>query len=182
MLIDLSQIEKLVAKDTLRTQLLTAVCDLKINDWYIAAGCIRNFIWDNLYGNKITMNFTDIDVIYFDPTDTTQEHDLYYEDKLNIAIPGFNWSVKNQARMHLRNQDAPYQNSLDAMRFWPEKQTAIGVTISEYGKISVVSPFSDSLFMDCITRNPIKNNITIFQKRLATHDWLTKWPQLQVEY
>lgn len=31
--------------------------------------------------------------------------------------------VKNQARMHLRNGDRPYQSATDAMRYWPETAT-----------------------------------------------------------
>ena len=49
------------------------------------------------------------------------------------------WSVKNQARMHLRNGDAPYRDTFDAVAHWAETATAIAAR-SLRGKIEVMAP------------------------------------------
>ena len=51
--------------------------------------------------------------------------DRAIEAELRALAPGIDWSVKNQARMHLRNGDPPYSGATDAMRHWPETATAI---------------------------------------------------------
>ncbi len=73
----------------------------------LAAGFVRNLVWDRLHG-LVATPFTDIDVIYFDPADLSRETENRYEAELRILAPEYPWSVKNQARMHLRNGDKPY--------------------------------------------------------------------------
>jgi hypothetical protein len=58
----------------------------------------------------------DIDVIYFDSADVSRETEQEIDDRLDQLFPGQRFSVKNQARMHLRNGDSPYRSSADAMR------------------------------------------------------------------
>ena len=181
MLFTLKQIEQCIAQDDFRVQLLTQVNQLQLPDWYIAAGIVRNYLWDLVFDSTSFAPINDVDVIYFCLNDTSEQTDLKYEKQLESINPNVKWSVKNQARMHLRNNDAPYKSSLNAMKYWPEVQTAIGITLDNNSEIKAVSPFSDRLKMNCITRNPIKNNLEVFEQRLASHKWLECWPELQVE-
>ena len=91
------------------------------------------------------------------------------------------WSVKNQARMHLRNGDASYESTIDAMGYWPEKQTAIGVRLDQYDQLVLRHSFDlGLLFNGQINRNPIRS-IDIFNSRLASKEWLATWPGLQAK-
>ncbi|MGL5489373.1 MAG: nucleotidyltransferase family protein, partial [Shewanella sp.] len=93
--------------------------------WCIAAGFVRNLVWDKLHGfDRQPLN--DIDLIYYCPLDTRPERDRAIEAYLRAGAPELPWSVKNQARMHLKNHDNPYQSSSDAMAYWPEMETAVG--------------------------------------------------------
>ncbi|AZG73889.1 nucleotidyltransferase family protein [Shewanella livingstonensis] len=100
---------------------------LNISDWYIAAGFVRNLVWDKLHHIAL-QPLNDIDVIYWCDTDVSVARDRAIEAELRrqVDLP---WSVKNQARMHLNNNDPAYLSCLDAMSYWPEMQTAVGVKL-----------------------------------------------------
>lgn len=173
------RIINLIESDESRMRALHAVKTLDLPDWLIAAGFVRNIVWHSLYGHGSEL--TDIDVIYYCTGDTTEERDLALERQLNILEPEFPWSVKNQARMHLRNRDSAYKNTLDAMGYWPEKQTAIGVQIDESHKLILRSRFGlDLQFNGQITHNPARS-IEVFNHRVQGKQWLKLWPELQVK-
>ncbi|MFP3423037.1 nucleotidyltransferase family protein, partial [Bacillus sp. SIMBA_161] len=73
----------------------------------------------------------DIDVIYYDASDINGEKERDLEVKLIELIPNIPWSVKNQARMHIRNNTSVYTSSIDAMAKFPETATAIGVKLDD---------------------------------------------------
>ncbi|HGB3473288.1 TPA: nucleotidyltransferase family protein [Salmonella enterica subsp. diarizonae serovar 61:l,v:z35] len=41
-------------------------------------------------------------------------------------MSAFDGSVKNQSRMHLRNDDHPCRSTENALLYWPETATAAG--------------------------------------------------------
>jgi uncharacterized protein len=172
-----------MAQDPMRMRALHLARELDLPDWCLAAGFVRNLVWDKLHGFEIPTPLDDIDLVYFDPLHAHREHDRRIEQKLVEAEPGLPWAVRNQARMHDRNGDAPYQSTLDAMSFWVEQETAVGVRLDGSGCIEVVSAFGlDGLFAKRITPNRRKrNSATEFSARLARKNWLWRWPDLRVD-
>lgn len=169
----------LIESDEMRMRALRAASSLELADWLIGAGFVRNLIWGSIFDRHVGMN--DIDVIYFCPRDTSRDRDLMLERQLHTLEPEFPWAVKNQARMHLKHGDAPYQNTLDAMRYWPEKETCIGVQLDRYGKVVVRHCFDVRLQFDgSISHNPARP-IEVFKSRISSKGWLNIWPQLQVK-
>lgn len=157
---------------------LNTVQTLGLPDGLIAAGFVRNLVWDKIFDTRTSLN--DIDVIYFCPLDVSEARDRALEEQLRQVQPEKPWSVKNQARMHLKNQDQPYKSSLDAMRHWPEKQTAIGVRLDNHGQVIIKHCFALSLqFNRQIERNP-KRSIEVFNGRIQSKGWLEQWPQLTI--
>lgn len=170
-------IESLVTQDPLRMSLLYAASTLCLPDWYIAAGFVRNMVWDHLHGYTGTP-LNDVDVIYFDASKRFDDCEL--ERQLKVLQPEVTWQVKNQAVMHIRNQDPPYKNSSDAMCYWPEKETALGVRLSVTDDLELATPFGvDSLWAGLITHNPERDR-QVFNQRVASKGWLVQWPQLQI--
>ena len=51
---------------------LRTVDTLHLPDWWICAGYIRAKIWDHLHGYDAPTQTDDVDVIYFDPTQTSE--------------------------------------------------------------------------------------------------------------
>ncbi|MCV6611262.1 MAG: nucleotidyltransferase family protein [Amphritea sp.] len=170
----------LIGSDQLRAKALSCVAQLNLPDHYIAAGFIRNRVWDHLHGYTRPTPLNDIDLIYFDPAEQDECCYLQYEQQLRLMMPEVQWQVRNQALMHLRNGDRPYQNSLDAMGFWPEKETAVGVRKDSTGRYIWVSAFGfESLFNLQLSHNPARSE-TLFNERLQSKRWLEIWPHLAV--
>ena len=116
------ELANILLPDADRMRALRAVQSLNLPDCWIGAGFVRDAVWDRLHGYAVCPPKGDIDVVWFDRQQTGIDNDL--ENALAALDPDFTWSVKNQARMHLHNGDAPYQAVSDAMRFWPEIATA----------------------------------------------------------
>lgn len=177
-----NSIVTLIKQDPLRMQILDCVAQLGLPQCYVAAGFVRNLVWDHLHGHASPTPLNDIDVIYFDTIDTSYESDLRYEALLKQRLPELNWQVRNQACMHTRNGDEPYQGSLDAMSYWPEKETAVALKQSLTGDIECISSFGlESLFDLQITPNP-KRNRDIFDQRVQSKNWLTHWSKLTTSH
>lgn len=150
-----------------------------LNDWCLAAGFLRNLVWDGLHSYTVATALDDIDLIYFNPAHRLEDIDSTFEQQLKQLL-NINWSVKNQARMHRRNHDLPYKNPADAMSYWPEIETAVGFSLSQ-NEINIVAPFGlKSLFEGKITLNPKRPKPKIFHQRIQRKRWLEKWPQLIV--
>jgi hypothetical protein len=176
----MSRIVELLKQDPLRVQIIDAVCALNLPQCYVAAGFIRNMVWDHLHGYTEPTNLNDIDVIYFKSDEAEHENAKSHQSILKRRMPNMNWQVRNQALMHTRNGDEPYRSTLDAMGFWPEKETAIAVRKIEEGEYEVVSAFgTESLWQLQVTYNP-RRLLTVFEQRVTSKKWLTCWPKLQV--
>jgi hypothetical protein len=94
------------------------------------------------------------------------------------------WSVKNQARMHQRNADEPYRSAVDAMSYWPETATAIGVRLSDRSVIEVAAPFGlDDLFELAVrpTERFVTEKYSVYLDRIHAKKWQTTWPRLKIE-
>jgi hypothetical protein len=72
---------------------LRIVQQLALPDCYIAAGFIRNLVWDSLHTINTPLN--DIDVVFFDKTDVDNIVSIKITDQLNKRYPDINWQVKN---------------------------------------------------------------------------------------
>ncbi len=171
-----------LGEDPVRCRLLAVLADLQLPDAWLAAGFVRNLVWDRLHGYPEPTPLADLDVIYFDPVDCRSERDRDVERALSERAPGWPWSVRNQAAMHQRNDDALYSSSVDAMRYWVEVESALAARLTAAGQIEMVSPFAQSgLFALHLTLNPWRPRPAAFRQRLATKGWLERWPRLQVQ-
>lgn len=172
------KIKDLLTNDPQRMRVLNIVKPLDLPDCYVAAGFLRNMVWDNLHNKTTPLN--DIDVVFYDAEDSDNVRAEATQTFLNQQYPEYIWEVKNQAFMHIRNQDSPYVNILDAMGYWPEKETAIAAALDNEGHISIISAFGlESLIQGKITYND-KRTLDIFKHRVSSKQWLEIWPNLQV--
>ena len=73
--------------------ILTIIRNLELTDSWLAAGSVRNFIW-NLLSDRPAFDLeTDVDVIFFDP-DISYEETLSLEKKLREDFPQYQWELK----------------------------------------------------------------------------------------
>jgi hypothetical protein len=169
-----------VGAQPLLMTLLRAVAGLGIDDCWIGAGAIRNAVWDHLHFYPVQLTpGSDIDVVYCDHANKDAERDLAIERRLAEDCEGIPWSVRNQARMHQRNGDAPYRDSEDAIRCWPETATAVAARLRD-GQVQIIAPHGiDDLVKLIVRPTPaFRAKMPVYQCRLASKAWARRWPKL----
>lgn len=169
-----------IGEDTWRMDALYRARDLALPDWCLAAGFVRNLVWDRLHDYVTATPLNDIDLVFFDPEEMGAERDRALTRQLQIAT-GAPWSAKNQARMHLRHDHAPYASTADAMRFWVERETAVGVSLDSHGCLGLIAPLGvESLLAGRVTHNPLHADSRVFLRRIAAKGWRERWPLLEI--
>lgn len=175
----------LIQNDKWMMDILEQARKLNLPDWWIGAGFVRSKVWDILHGYKVRTPMSkasDIDVIYFDKNDFTEDEskfdrtqkEIYYEELLKKNIPNINWSVTNQARMHLFHGDKRYISSEDALAQWVETATCIGVKLNKNNNLILSTPRGINDLVNLVLRpTPNANNsIDLFYERINKKQWL----------
>jgi len=178
---DASPIPALLKRDQLRWHAVGIVEALGLPEGCIGAGFVRNLVWDRLHGRFSDCRDEDIDVLFYDPAKTEAAYDTEIEADLRQRAPGLAWSVKNQARMHLRNGDAPYTSVEDAMRFWPETATAVAC-LRRNDECLIVAPFGTDDLTNMVLRptSTAAHKISAFDARIRAKGWRTRWPRVRM--
>ena len=163
--------------------ILTIIRDLDLKDSWLAAGSVRNFIWNLLSDKSPFDSETDVDVIFFDP-DVSYEETVSLEKKLREDFPRYQWELKNQVYMHLHSpHTVPYTSSCDAMSKYPEQCTAIGLRLHADATLELFVPYGieDILnFQVSPTPHFLENEdrMKFYQERLSKKNWQEKWKNL----
>jgi uncharacterized protein len=179
-----AQLQSLIASDRQRMRVLDIVKELALPDCWVAAGFVRSCVWDHMHRRTSSPLPRDIDVIWYDPTQSMPQCDAILESRLCGRDSRLGWSVKNQARMHERNADHPYLSASDAMRYWPETATAVGVRLDHQGQIEVAAPFGlDDLFALTVrpTQRFVVEKHAVYVERIRCKNWQATWPNLRIE-
>ncbi|HLT78494.1 MAG TPA: nucleotidyltransferase family protein [Ferrovibrio sp.] len=173
----------MVAADPWAMDILRIARRLALPDWAIGAGFLRGMVWDRLCGFASRTALNDIDVVYFDTTDTGRDRENAAEAQLHAWRPDQVWSVRNMARMHLRNGDASYRDTEDAISHWLETPTAVAVSLDADDSLRLLAPHgADDLLAAHVRPTPQgRRKIDQYQLRVTTKNWPARWPCVKVE-
>ena len=165
---------------------LKDVRDLKLPDWYVAAGAIRNTIWNYLHDYPTNSRQKDIDVAYFDSSDINGEREETSEETLREKSPHLKWEVVNQARAHLFEHDQatrpPVKSSCESIAYWSETPTCVGVRLEYDNSLTICAPHGLDDLMNLVVR-PIPKpyqNLSLYQERINEKNWDKFWPKLKI--
>ncbi|WP_205472554.1 nucleotidyltransferase family protein [Agarivorans sp. Alg241-V36] len=61
----MDEIVQLIKQDSIRVKALNCVAILGLTECYIAAGFVRNCVWDSLHNFEAFTTLNDADVVYF---------------------------------------------------------------------------------------------------------------------
>ncbi|MFH5925447.1 nucleotidyltransferase family protein [Roseomonas xinghualingensis] len=175
-----ARLRALIRADPWRMALLREVAALDLPDAWIGAGFLRDIAWDALHGRRPSPCRGDVDVVWFGAAPSMSE-DRVLEARLRAALPGVDWSVTNQARMHARNGDAPYRDTADAMRHWPETATAVAARLNG-GAVEILAPLGLEDLLGGVIRPAPRftgEKRDIVERRVAAKGWLARWPLLR---
>ena len=163
--------------------ILTIIRDLGLKDSWLAAGSVRNFIWNLLSDKSPFDSETDVDVIFFDP-DVSYEETVSLEKKLREDFPQYQWELKNQVYMHLHSPyTVPYTSSRDAMSKYPERCTAIGLRLHANATLELFAPYGlEDILKFQVSPTPRflenEDRMKLYQDRLSKKNWQEKWKNL----
>ena len=173
---------QMISNDAYRMQCLAALKSLQLPQGYLAAGFLRNAIWDDIYGYKTPTPLNDIDVVYYNPTDTSKKSERIIEEALSSHVPSAHWQVKNQARMHEKHGHTPYKDCEEAISYWIEKETCVAIRLCPNegsDKFEMLAPYGlSSNFSGAISINPRYPRRDVFTQRVHSKSWLSTWPKL----
>ncbi|HLS09088.1 nucleotidyltransferase family protein [Lentibacillus sp.] len=176
---------ELVKQDEWMMQVLNAAAMLNPPDWWVCAGFVRTKIWDTLHNFSERTILPDVDVVYFDKTNLDESKEKKLEQQLRHLLPDVPWSVKNEARMHLRNDLPPYTSSVDAIAKFPETATALGLTIDKTGDVMLTAPHGiNDVIQLKVKPTPYfienKGLARVYEERIRKKDWQSIWHKLDV--
>lgn len=173
-----------IIKSSNTTEKILEVLREQNSELYLGGGVVRNLVWDHMHNYSQITKIDDIDVIYFDKQDITEEHDNDIENTLKTKIKEYKWSVKNQARMASINGDAPYESLAEAVTKWPETASALLVKKEKDDSYTIIAPFGfDDLFSLVVRPTPrFISKIDKYQQRVNEHKWKEKWNRLRILY
>lgn len=175
------EIRELVGQNKQMMDILRAVKTLDLPDWWIGAGFVRNTVWNYLHSFKSEL-VNDIDVIFYDKSDTTWDTEKLIEEKLESLIPGLPWSVKNQARMHIKNGDPEYTDSVDALSHWLETATCVAVKLDKKDNVILAAPhgIDDLVQLKVVLTPRSAHRKEIYEQRMKDKNWSKRWPKLTI--
>lgn len=157
-------------------------------DAYLSAGVIRNLVWSNLHQQNYALNSCEIDVIFFDKNEKNQTITQNLAQKLVEQFPENEWDVVNQAQVHMwylteqLQPILPYCSLYDALSAWPETATAIAIRLLKNDDFDIIAPFGlNDLFELKLRWNNRLVSHAVFQQRIESKKFLTRWPQLKIE-
>ncbi|MBI2103075.1 nucleotidyltransferase family protein [Candidatus Woesearchaeota archaeon] len=167
--------------------LLRATRELHLPDWYVAAGAIRNTVWNVLHGYPSELHQNDVDVVYFDSHDLAGRKAEEYERRLRKAFPQRKWEVVNQAGAHLmectRHLGRPAAaSSGEAIAYWTETPTCVGVRLEINDSLTVCAPHGLEDLMTMKVRPSPKpyQDWDSYQQRMSEKRWDLIWPHLVI--
>jgi len=173
----------IIATDAWAMDILWLARSQDLPDWAIGAGFVRSLVWDRLCGFKTRTPLNDIDIVYFDAADTGRGRENAAEAELTAARIDQVWSVRNMARMHLKNREAAYHDTEHAIGHWLETPTAVGIRLEADGHLTLLAPHGVADLLAGRVR-PTPNGqrkIAEYRARVAPKAWPARWPKVVVE-
>ncbi len=160
--------------------------EIRLPDCWLVAGCLAQTVWNDAFALPATHGISDIDLVYFDGDDLSQEAEASHAARIRalFADLGLWVDVKNEARVHLwyaekfGNALAPYVSTEDAITTFPTTATAVGVQPRANG-LRIFAPYGLSDLLSLIVR-PNKKQITRQIYDAKVEKWRARWPGLRV--
>ena len=176
---------KAIRQDKWMMEVFDTAARLQLPDFCISAGFVRSKVWDVQHGYTRRTPLPDVDVVYFDASDTDEATEKVYENMLRHLMPDVLWSVKNQARMHEVNNMPAFRNTEHAIACYTETATSIGVSMKD-DELHLIAPYGvDDLLACRIAPTPSFEKGTsyhpIYLNRVKQKNWQRLWPYIRME-
>lgn len=157
----------------------------KFKNYYLAAGCINQTVFNYYHGYDLDYGIKDFDIVYYDNDESYESEDIIIKD-LTKRLENVNveFDIKNQSRVYLWYNEKygtnreKYKSAEDAISSWGATVTCVGVRF-ENNKLKVCCPYGLNDIFSMIIR-PVKRD---FSKELyleRANRWKNKWEKLNI--
>lgn len=136
-------------------QVLPAISQLNLSNWWLAGGAVRNTVWKAIFGDECQLIIKDFDIAFFD-IDGNRAQELAAKEYLINQFPDRDFDVKNQASFaRWRSGRQTYTSTEDGISNWLHTATTVGVRINQQGEWEFFAPYGfDDLFNGVICPTP----------------------------
>lgn len=179
-------LESLLMRNRVFAEIFEKLPDFSLPTAYLGAGFVAQSVWNDLSGFPSLRAVKDVDIVYYDASDLSQEAEAEIERMVRggLARIPLEIEVKNQARVHLWYEEyfgypiEPYTSVEAGINSWPTTATAIGIQ-NRSGKLKVYAPYGLNDLFGFVVR-PNKSQITekIYRNKAAR--WKAAWPELKI--
>ncbi len=170
--------------------LLSVILDrwaqIGLPDCWLVAGCLAQTVWNAQFGYAVDHGISDIDIIYFDPNDMSEDGEQAQAERIRALFHDVptKIDVKNEARVHMwyeakfGNAIAPYTSSKDAIRTFPTTATCVGIC-PKGATLNVFAPRGTSDLMNGVVKaNKVIISEAVYRDKVAK--WRGYWPELSI--
>ncbi|RUT06762.1 nucleotidyltransferase [Dulcicalothrix desertica PCC 7102] len=160
------------------SEVLPAIAELQLPNWWLAGGAVRNTVWRFLFGDDCKLVIKDFDIAFFDDKGERSQ-ELGAKEALANQFPNYIFDVKNQASFaRWRNGRQTFESTEDGISKWLHTATAVGVRVDSEGEWEFFTPYGlDDLFNGVIRPTPIHMNNVDASNKAAS--FLEKCPALK---
>lgn len=173
------ELKKIISQEKWLMDILFSVRELDLPDWYLAAGVIRNTVWDVLHGYSTRTPLNDIDLVYFDLKKRVDEKKI--EEKLKKIYPQYMFEVVNQAFTY---ESYAYKNKAkntsEGIAQFIEIPTCVGVRLEMDDSLTICAPYGlgDLFTLHVKPISQQKEVLEWYEKRMKAKNWKKYWPKL----
>ncbi|MEO1430474.1 MAG: nucleotidyltransferase family protein [Cyanobacteria bacterium J06633_8] len=173
-----NQLQQILANSPI-AEVLPAISELNLPDWWLAGGALRNTVWHSIFGENCQLFINDFDIAFFDETgDRNQE--LAAKATLTNLFPDYLFDIKNQASFaRWRSGRKSYISTEDGIKNWLHTTAAIGVRLDSQENWEFFTPYGlDDLFNGIV--RPTPTNIDNPDAQRKADGFLQKCPCLRL--
>ncbi len=176
----------ILAASPILHKILNRWASIDLPDCWMSGSAIAQTAWNAAFGLPPEHGLADIDLVYFDTTDLSEEGEARQVARVRGLFPDLPvWiDAKNEARVHLWYSAKfgypiePYRSIEHAISTFPTTAGAVAVRPDAAG-LSIFAPFGLNDLLDCTVRpNKVQITEAIYEAKLAR--WRTCWPALKI--
>jgi len=181
-----SSLRAIVAGSPILGTIMSRWPAIDLPDCWLSGSAIAQTVWNAGFGLPPEYGIADIDLVYFDATDLSEENEADNAARIRTLFSDVPlWiDAKNEARVHLWYETkfgypiVPYQSSEHAISTFPTTAGAVAIQ-PDGADLSIFAPFGLSDLLSCTVR-PNKAQITqaIYEAKIAR--WRSCWPALTI--
>lgn len=154
-------------------------------NYYLAAGCINQTIFNYYHNYDLDYGIGDYDIVYYDEDTSYEKEDIIIKDlKERLKHLDLKFDIKNEKRVHIwynkkyKTNRKEYESVEDAISKWGTTITCLGVRMKN-NKLIVCAPYGLNDLFNLILR-PVKIDFTKEDYEKKVTKWTSKWELLKV--